>query len=126
MSILKEEHEGLRSDLELESDLERAAEIRYGRIPELERQVQSATEALDGLQGGARMLKEEVDAEDVAEIVAKWTGVPVSRLMEGEMAKLVRLEDVLHEGVIGQEEAGAAVAAATRGSPAGPPNRKGD
>ncbi|HEY9557346.1 MAG TPA: ATP-dependent chaperone ClpB [Acidimicrobiales bacterium] len=125
ISILKEELEGLRSDLERESDLEKAAEIRYGRIPELERQVQSATEALDGLQGGARMLKEEVDAEDVAEIVAKWTGVPVSRLMEGEMAKLVRMEDVLHERVIGQEEAVAAVANAIRRSRAGlsDPNR---
>src|SRR3546814_13255022 len=71
------------------------------------------------------MLKEEVDAEDVAEIVAKWTGVPVSRLMEGEMAKLVRMEDVLHERVIGQEEAVAAVANAIRRSRAGPsdPNR---
>src|SRR3546814_13148049 len=71
------------------------------------------------------MLKEEVDAEDVAEIVAKWTGVPVSRLMEGEMAKLVRMEDVLHERVIGQEEAVAAVANAIRRSRAGlsDPNR---
>ena len=102
---LKEELEGLRSDLEREADLEKAAEIRYGRIPELERQVEEASAALDDLQGGTRMLKEEVDAEDVAEIVAKWTGVPVSRLMEGEMAKLVRMEDVLHERVIGQDEA---------------------
>ena len=116
---LKEELEGLRSDLERETDLEKAAEIRYGRIPELERQVEEASAALDDLQGGTRLLKEEVDAEDIAEIVAKWTGVPVSRLLEGEMAKLVRMEEVLHERVIGQEEAVAAVANAIRRSRAG-------
>ncbi len=125
IQALKEELEGLRNDLEREEDLERAAEIRYGRIPELERQVEEASTALDGLQGGQRMLKEEVDAEDVAEIVAKWTGVPVSRLLEGEMAKLVRMEDVLHERVIGQDEAVTAVASAIRRSRAGlsDPNR---
>ncbi len=116
---LKEELEQLRSELERESDLEKAAEIRYGRIPEVERQVEEASVALADLQGSARMLKEEVDAEDVAEIVAKWTGVPVSRLMEGETAKLVRMEDVLHERVIGQDEAVAAVASAIRRSRAG-------
>jgi ATP-dependent Clp protease ATP-binding subunit ClpB len=116
---LKEELESLRNDLERESDLEKAAEIRYGRIPDLERQVEEASAALDELQGGHRMLKEEVDAEDVAEIVAKWTGVPVSRLMEGEMAKLVRMEEVLHERVIGQDEAVTAVASAIRRSRAG-------
>ncbi|MEX2293733.1 MAG: ATP-dependent chaperone ClpB [Acidimicrobiales bacterium] len=123
--LLKEELEGLRTDLEREADLEKAAEIRYGRIPELEREVDEASAALDELQGGQRMLKEEVDAEDVAEIVAKWTGVPVSRLMEGEMAKLVRMEDVLHERVIGQDEAVTAVASAIRRSRAGlsDPNR---
>ena len=122
---LKEELEGLRSDLEREADLEKAAEIRYGRIPELERQVEAATSQLAELQQEQRMLKEEVDAEDVAEIVAKWTGVPVSRLMEGEMAKLVRMEDVLHERVIGQDEAVSAVANAIRRSRAGlsDPNR---
>ncbi|MET0728069.1 MAG: AAA family ATPase, partial [Acidimicrobiales bacterium] len=116
---LKEELEGFRNDLERESDLEKAAEIRYGRIPELERAVDEATTALDELQGEQRMLKEEVDAEDVAEIVAKWTGVPVSRLMEGETAKLVRMEDVLHQRVIGQDEAVSAVARAIRRSRAG-------
>ena len=121
IQLLKEELEGLRSDLERETDLEKAAEIRYGRIPELERQVEEASAALDDLQsqGGTRLLKEEVDAEDVAEIVAKWTGVPVSRLMEGEMAKLVRMEEVLHERVIGQDEAVSAVASAIRRSRAG-------
>ena len=123
--LLKEELEGLRNDLEREVDLEKAAEIRYGRIPELERQIEEASAALDELQGGQPMLKEEVDAEDVAEIVAKWTGVPVSRLMEAEVAKLVRMEEVLHERVVGQEEAVAAVAHAIRRSRAGlsDPNR---
>ncbi|HET6953450.1 MAG TPA: AAA family ATPase [Acidimicrobiales bacterium] len=117
---LKEEMENLRSSLERETDLEKAAEIRYGRIPELERQVEEATHRLDELQaGGQRMLKEEVDEEDVAEVVARWTGVPVSRLMEGEMAKLVRLEEVLHERVVGQDEAVSAVARAIRRSRAG-------
>jgi len=119
IQALKEELEGLRTDLEREADLEKAAEIRYGRIPEVDRQVEEASAALDALQGGTRMLKEEVDAEDVAGIVAKWTGVPVSRLMEGETAKLVRMEDVLHERVIGQDEAVSAVASAIRRSRAG-------
>jgi ATP-dependent Clp protease ATP-binding subunit ClpB len=122
---LKEQLEGLRGELERETDLEKAAEIRYGRIPELERQITAATEELGSLQGEQRMLKEEVDEEDVAEIVAKWTGVPVSRLMEGEVAKLVRMEEVLHQRVIGQEEAVTAVANAIRRSRAGlsDPNR---
>jgi ATP-dependent Clp protease ATP-binding subunit ClpB len=122
---LKEELETLRTQLEREADLERAAEIRYGRIPELERRIADATRHLDQIQAGNRMLKEEVDAEDIAEVVAKWTGVPVSRLMEGEMAKLVRLEEALHERVVGQDEAVTAVANAIRRSRAGlsDPNR---
>ena len=106
-------------------DHARASEIRYGRIPELERQVDEATKRLDELQAESRMLKEEVDEEDVAEIVSRWTGVPVARLMEGEMAKLVRMEDVLHERVVGQDEAVVAVANAIRRSRAGlsDPNR---
>jgi ATP-dependent Clp protease ATP-binding subunit ClpB len=122
---LKEELEGLRTDLEREADLEKAAEIRYGRIPEIERQVDAATAQLAELQSTQRMLKEEVDAEDVAEIVARWTGVPVSRLMEAEMAKLVRMEEVLHQRVVGQDEAVEAVAHAIRRSRAGlsDPNR---
>jgi ATP-dependent Clp protease ATP-binding subunit ClpB len=116
----KEQLETLRAEAERETDLERAAEIRYGRIPETERLVEEATARLDELQAnGQRMLKEEVDEEDVAQVVAKWTGVPVSRLMEGEMAKLVRLEEVLHERVIGQDEAVTAVANAIRRSRAG-------
>src|SRR5262245_66466533 len=81
---LKEELESLRTQLERETDLNVAAEIRYGRIPELERRVADATAHLDELQHEHRMLKEEVDAEDIAEVVSKWTGVPVSRLMEAE------------------------------------------
>src|ERR671910_504863 len=117
---LKEQLEGARSEVERETDLEKAAEIRYGQIPELERQVEVATKQLEELQsGGQRMLKEEVDEEDVAQVVSRWTGVPVSRLMEGEMAKLVRMEQVLHARVVGQDEAVTAVANAIRRSRAG-------
>jgi ATP-dependent Clp protease ATP-binding subunit ClpB len=122
---LKEELESLRTQLERESDLNVAAEIRYGRIPELERRVADATAHLDELQRENRMLKEEVDAEDIAEVVSKWTGVPVNRLMEAEAAKLIRLEEHLHERVVGQDDAVHAVANAIRRSRAGlsDPNR---
>ena len=122
---LKEELGQLGQQLERETDLAVAAEIRYGRMPELERRIAEATEHLDELQSGKRMLKEEVDAEDIAEVVSKWTGVPVSRLMEGEMAKLVQLEELLHQRVIGQDDAVTAVANAIRRSRAGlsDPNR---
>jgi ATP-dependent Clp protease ATP-binding subunit ClpB len=116
---LKEELEQLRTQLERESDLSVAAEIRYGRIPELERRIDDTTAHLDELQSGNRMLKEEVDAEDIAEIVSKWTGVPVSRLLQGEVAKLVHLEELLHHRVIGQDDAVTAVANAIRRSRAG-------
>jgi len=116
---LKEELEAKRSEVEREQDLNRAAEIRYGQIPELERSVEEATKRLDELQSGQRMLKEEVDEEDVAEVVSKWTGIPVSRLMEGEVQKLVRMEDVLHDRVVGQDDAVRAVANAIRRSRAG-------
>jgi ATP-dependent Clp protease ATP-binding subunit ClpB len=125
---LKEELEHLRSEadrFEREGDLTRAAEIRYGQLPDIERDVEAATVRLDELQATQRMLKEEVDEEDVADVVSKWTGVPVSRLLEGEVAKLVRMEDVLHERVVGQDEAVQAVANAIRRSRAGlsDPNR---
>jgi ATP-dependent Clp protease ATP-binding subunit ClpB len=122
---LKEELEALRSAVERETDLAKAAEISYGRIPELERRITGATEHLNTLQLGNRMLKEEVDAEDIAEVVGKWTGVPVSRLLEGEMSKLVLLEGLLHNRVIGQDAAVTAVANAVRRSRAGlsDPNR---
>ncbi len=123
--MLKEELESLRSEVERETDLERAAEIRYGRMPAIERQVEEATAHLAELQGDKKMLKEEVDEEDVAEVVSKWTGIPISKLMEGEVQKLIRMEDVLHDRVIGQDEAVAAVANAIRRSRSGlsDPNR---
>ncbi|MDQ4130531.1 MAG: AAA family ATPase, partial [Actinomycetota bacterium] len=119
---LKEELEAAKAEAERVSnagDLAQAAEIRYGRVPELERQVAEATDALAVLQSTQKMLKEEVDEEDVAEVVSKWTGVPVSRLLEGEVQKLVRMEEVLHERVVGQDEAVAAVANAIRRSRSG-------
>ena len=116
---LKEELETLRSVVERETDLTKASEIQYGRIPELERRINDATAHLDQLQVTQRMLKEEVDAEDIAEVVSKWTGVPVSKLLEGEMAKLVHLEYQLHKRVIGQDAAVTAVANAIRRSRAG-------
>ncbi|MGH9130042.1 MAG: ATP-dependent Clp protease ATP-binding subunit [Acidimicrobiales bacterium] len=124
----KGELEAARTDaerFERDGELARAAEIRYGRLPELEQRVHEATQALAALQSHERMLKEEVDAEDVAEVVSRWTGVPASRLMEGEVAKLVRMEDVLHARVVGQVEAVTAVANAIRRSRAGlsDPNR---
>jgi ATP-dependent Clp protease ATP-binding subunit ClpB len=110
-----------------ESDLGRAAELQYGTIPELEKQLAAAESAEHNAAGGAegpgmggpRFLKDVVDAEDVAEIVAKWTGVPVSRLLEGEIEKLVHMEGRLHQRVIGQDEAVSAVASALRRSRAG-------
>jgi ATP-dependent Clp protease ATP-binding subunit ClpB len=123
---LKEELGQLGQQLEREADLAIAAEIRYGRMPELERRIADATMHLDSLQvGGRGMLKEEVDAEDIAEVVAKATGVPVSRLIESEMSKLIHLEDLLHLRVIGQDDAVTAVANAIRRSRAGlsDPNR---
>ena len=119
---LKERLESLRAEAERcerEGNLSRASEITYGHLPVVQREVDAATAELADLQSERQMLKEEVDEEDVAKVVSRWTGVPVSRLMEGEMAKLVRLEDVLHERVIGQEEAVSAVANAIRRSRAG-------
>jgi len=122
---LKEELEGLRTQVERETDLAAAAEIRYGRIPELERRIEEATAHLASIQETGAMLKEEVDAEDIAEVVAKATGIPLNRLMESETSKLVHLEQLLHERVIGQDDAVVAVANAIRRSRAGlsDPNR---
>lgn len=125
---VKEQLEAARNECERaerEGDLEKAAQLRYGTMRELEEEIEEKTARLNDLQGGQAMLKEEVDEEDVAEIVSRWTGVPVSRLMEGEMAKLVRMEDELHGRVIGQDEAVTAVANAIRRSRAGlsDPNR---
>ena len=104
---------------EREGNLGRAAELRYGHIPVLEREIEASTQRLGDLQADGAMLKEEVDDDDVAEIVAKWTGIPVSRLLEGELQKLVRLEDELHRRVVGQDSAVTAVANAIRRSRAG-------
>jgi ATP-dependent Clp protease ATP-binding subunit ClpB len=109
---------------ERDADLQRAAELRYGRIPELQQQLADAESRADS-GGGNKFLKEEVDEEDVAEVVARWTGIPVSRLMESEVQKLIHMEDRLHDRVVGQDEAIAAVSNALRRSRAGlqDPNR---
>ncbi len=125
---LKERLETARTEAEKaerEGNLEQAAQLRYGTMRELDDEIAQKTARLNDLQSELQMLKEEVDEEDVAEIVAKWTGIPVSRLMEGEMSKLVRMEDVLHDRVIGQDDAVSAVANAIRRSRAGlsDPNR---
>ncbi len=104
---------------ERESDLEGAARLRYGTLPELEKALAAANDDLAEQQTSRRMLKEEVDEEDVAEVVAAWTGVPVSRLLEGEVEKLLQMEERLHERVVGQDEAVAAVANALRRARAG-------
>ncbi len=123
--LLKEKLETARAQVEREVDLEKAAAIRYGEIPELERQVGEATKVLEEAQADGKMLKEEVDSEDIAEVVAKATGIPVTRLLEGEVSKLVRMEEVLHERVVGQEAAVIAVSNAIRRNRAGlsDPNR---
>ncbi|HEX2388790.1 MAG TPA: ATP-dependent chaperone ClpB [Solirubrobacterales bacterium] len=111
---------------ERNTDLEKAAELKYGRIPELERRMADEEAKLAELQtGGGSMLDDKVTEQDVAEVVGKWTGIPVSRLMEGEVEKLIHMEERLHERVIGQDEAVVAVANALRRSRAGlsDPNR---
>src|SRR5262249_23942809 len=100
------------------ADLERAARLRYGTLRELEAKLKTQEGALGAL-GEGRLLKEEVDAEDIAEVVSRWTGVPVTGLLEGEMQKLAHLEDRLHERLVDQEEAGRAAADAIRRSRAG-------
>ncbi|MEX1287889.1 MAG: ATP-dependent chaperone ClpB [Acidimicrobiia bacterium] len=118
----KEELEQARIEAERAEragDLNRAAELRYGTVPALEQRIEAARARLDDVQSDQRMLSEEVDESHVAEVVSRWTGVPVSRLMEGEVDKLIRLEDHLHRRVVGQEEAVEAVANAIRRSRAG-------
>ena len=125
---LKSEIEAAHGEFERaerEGALERAAELRFGRLVELEKGLEEENAGLEELQRDRKMLNEEVTEEDVAQVVSKWTGVPVSRLMEGEMHKLVRLEEALHARVVGQDEAVEAVANAIRRSRAGlsDPNR---
>jgi ATP-dependent Clp protease ATP-binding subunit ClpB len=119
---LKEKIEKLKfeeSKAEREGELGKVAEIRYGTLAQLEKELQQASARLDGLQKAPRLLKEEVDEEDIARIVAKWTGIPVSRMLEGEMEKLVHMEERLRLRVIGQEDALARVANAVRRSRSG-------
>ena len=100
-------------------DYQKAAELQYGRLHELEQSLQNAETQLRVMQQDGAMLKEEVDAEDIAAIVSKWTGIPATKLLEGEMEKLAHMEERLHTRVVGQDEAIAAVSAAVRRSRAG-------
>jgi ATP-dependent Clp protease ATP-binding subunit ClpB len=129
INAAKAELEEARQEVERaerETDLERAAELKFGQIPELEAKVAEQQARLEEVHaGGGTMLADEVTEEDIAEVVAKWTGIPVSRLMEGEVEKLIQMEERLHDRVIGQDEAIAAVSNALRRSRAGlsDPNR---
>ena len=125
---LKEQIDSVRTQIEQAErayDLQKAAELKYGKMRQLEAELTSAEERVRQLQSQGALLKEEVDADEIAAIVSKWTGIPVSKLLEGERAKLVRMESVLHDRVIGQDEAVRAVSAAIRRSRAGlqDPNR---
>jgi ATP-dependent Clp protease ATP-binding subunit ClpB len=124
----KQDLERLRHEIEgaqRAGDFAKASELQYGRVPDTERRIHEAEARLADLQRDTKMLKEEVDEEDIAEVVSKWTGVPVSRLMEGEIQKLVRMEERLHQRVVGQDDAIASVANAIRRARAGlqDPNR---
>jgi ATP-dependent Clp protease ATP-binding subunit ClpB len=108
LQALREELEQVRREIEEAErnyDLNKAAELRHGRLPELERRLRSEEERLNEKQGGTRLLREEVTEDEIAEVVARWTGIPVARLVEGEREKLLRLDELLHERVIGQDEA---------------------
>ena len=124
----KQEYEDKRAEaerLERQGDLSGAAALLYGTLPDLEKTIDIATSELGVLQTNGAFLKEEVDAEDIAEVVSRWTGVPLSKLLEGEVDKLIRMEQLLHSRVVGQDEAVIAVANAIRRSRAGlsDPNR---
>ena len=124
----KQELERLRHEIEgaqRAGDFATASELQYGRVPETERRIHQAEQRLADRQRDTKMLKEEVDEEDIAEVVSKWTGVPVSRLMEGEIQKLIRMEDRLHQRVVGQDEPIVSIANAIRRARAGlqDPNR---
>jgi ATP-dependent Clp protease ATP-binding subunit ClpB len=125
---LKEEQESLRAEIERAQragDYAKASELQYGRVPQLEQRVRDEEAKLAELQKTKRMLKEEVDEEDIAEVVSRWTHIPVSRMMEGEVQKLIHMEERLHQRVVGQDEAINAVANAIRRARAGlqDPNR---
>ena len=119
---IKEEIEKTKIEAEKaerEADLQKAAELRYGKLLELDKQLKIENEKLIELQKDKKMLKEEVDEEDIAEIISKWTGIPLSKLMEGEVEKLIHMEERLKERVVGQDEAISAVANAIRRARAG-------
>ncbi len=125
---IKSEIEELKlraADAERRANYEEAARLKYGDLAEADKKLQFLTHSLTSIQSQRKLLKEEVDADDVAEVVSKWTGIPVSRLTESEMEKLLHLEDKLHERIVGQNEAVIAVANAVRQSRAGlsDPNR---
>jgi len=125
---LKEELEQLRLEIDRvqrSGDYAKASELQYGRLPQLEKEIKEEETRLSDLQQTHSMLKEDVDEEDIAEIVSKWTHIPVSRLMEGEIQKLIHMEDRLHQRIVGQDEAIQAVANAIRRARAGlqDPNR---
>ena len=125
---VKEDLEQVRLEMaraQQAGDYAKASELQYGRLPELERKIRDEEARLADLQKSQRMLKEEVDEEDIAEVVAKWTNIPVSRLMEGEIQKLIHMEERLHQRVVGQEEAITAASNAVRRARAGlqDPNR---
>ncbi|MFL6215476.1 MAG: ATP-dependent chaperone ClpB [Blastocatellia bacterium] len=110
---IREEIEQTKVEIEKaqrEYDLNRAAELQYGKLTQLEKQLREYEDGLDSKQSRGRLLKEEVDEEDIAEVVSRWTGIPVSKLLEGELQKLLSLEDHLHKRVVGQDEAVSAVA----------------
>jgi ATP-dependent Clp protease ATP-binding subunit ClpB len=122
MQQLKQEIESVRAEIEQATrrgDLQRAAELRYAKLPELERRLADDERRLHEVQQGAMYLKEAVDAEDIAEIVSKWTGIPVSRMLESERERLTKLEEELSQRVVGQYAAVTAVANAVRRSRAG-------
>jgi len=128
LRALREQQEQTRIEIEKaerQYDLNRAAELKYGKLAELDRQLKAEESRLAEKQSGKRLLKEEVDEEDIAQVVSRWTGVPVSKLLEGEMQKLLHLEEVLHKRVIGQDEAVQAVAEAVMRARSGlkDPNR---
>jgi ATP-dependent Clp protease ATP-binding subunit ClpB len=113
VQALRQELEQVRREIEEAErayDLNRAAELRHGKLPELERRLRAEEERLEQKQGGERLLREEVTEEEIAQIVARWTRIPVARLLEGEREKLLRLDEILHERVVGQDEAVQAVA----------------
>src|SRR5262249_39726760 len=125
---IKEKIEATKTEAEQaerHGDLGRAAELKYGRLLELQKELERENQKLAELQKDLKMLKEEVEAEDVAEVVAKWTGIPVTRMLEGEVQKLIHMEERLRDRVVGQDDVLRKVANAVRRSRAGlaDPNR---